>query len=91
MSIPTLKQKSFEIEEIQGFDFTWPYITFRGLNNFQFIFNANQRHVIHRVELPEDIIDVRKSVITELLELYLVVETKNDFKFLKCDLDVYED
>lgn len=38
-----------DIDEIEGFDFTWPYITYKGLNNYQYIFNANYRNVIHRV------------------------------------------
>lgn len=81
-----------EIDEIEGFDFTWPYITFKGLfHNYQYVYNANHRSVIHRVELPHDLIAVKDSYISELLDLFMVVETDQEFVLLKCDLDKFED
>ena len=81
----------YEIEEIQGFDFTWPYITYKGLHKYQYIFNANERNIIHRVELPRDVVAVKKSFITELLDLFIVVETKHEYILFKIDLDRFKD
>ena len=80
-------QLCHEVPELEGFDFTWPYITYKGLKNYQYIYNANYKNVIHRIALPSDLVSVKKTFITELLDIYILAETEDQFVLMKIDLD----
>lgn len=81
------------ISEIEGFDVTWPYVTFKGFSNFQWVINCNQQNIIHRVEFNSEFTLITCSYITNQLELFLLAEDEDDkiVHILKIDLDRFKD
>lgn len=73
----------------EGFSSAWPYVSFKGITNFQIIFNANKRDELVRLMLPEGALRVLRSYITETADLYLLTESEQTYDMYKIDLSKY--
>jgi hypothetical protein len=55
-----------------------------------FLIDANKR-TINRIELPEDMLRVRHSYITDTMDMYILVEFEEYYYVYRVNLDNYED
>ena len=77
---------------------TWPYVCWKGQQNFSTkkdymcIFNANDKtkNRLIRAFIPQEIVKVIKSHISDSYELFFIGETQSSFKICKIDLDCFE-
>ena len=78
-------------DETQAFNSFWPFIVIKGMSNHLLVFNTNDRKLVLWIELPEHLIKIPKTHISETYDLYILGETQHGYEMYCVDLDEFED
>ena len=79
-------ERSVSQAETEGLTCHWPYVSYTK-GRYQYIFNVNDGKIINRIQLPEALITVPFSHITESLDLFLLADFDDCYKMYQIDLD----
>ena len=63
-------------DETQAFNMFWPYTVMKGMDMNLLIFNANEEDIVIQLQLPNHLIRIPKTYITEMLDLFILGETQ---------------
>ena len=70
-----------------AYGFNWPYFSYASKNNNIFILNAFNPNFIQRYALPESVIRVSQTFLTDTHDLYANCEIENGYEVYNIDLD----
>jgi hypothetical protein len=62
-------------DEIQAFNMFWPYLVVKGMSMNLLVFNANNRDKVHSIIMPNHLVKISRTYITELYDLYIFGDT----------------
>lgn len=54
----------------------WPYTVMKGMDMNLLVFNANEEEVVIQLQLPNHLIKIPKTYITEIYDLFILGETQ---------------
>ena len=63
-------------DESQAFNMFWPYTVTKGMDMNLLVFNANEEAVVIQLQLPNHLIRIPKTYITEIYDLFILGETQ---------------
>ena len=65
----------------------WPYVVIKGMDKCILVFNVNEKNIVTRIEMPNHLMKIPKTYVTESFDLFLLGETEHGYEMYRIDLD----